>query len=58
MAGAGLDYLNSPAADDLETAAVGAVLISLSELAAGDDGGQRVKSRPLSAAVWARDLPW
>jgi hypothetical protein len=32
MAGAGLDFLNSPAAGDLPTAAVGEVLTSLSEL--------------------------
>jgi hypothetical protein len=32
MAGAGLDFLNSPAAGDLQTAAVGEVLTSLSDL--------------------------
>jgi len=34
MAGAGLDFLNSPAADGLQTAAVGEVLTSLSDLQA------------------------
>jgi hypothetical protein len=34
MAGAGLDYLNSPAADELQTAAVGEVLTSLGQLQA------------------------
>jgi hypothetical protein len=32
MADAGLDFLNSPASDDLQTAAVGEVLTSLSDL--------------------------
>ena len=34
MAGAGLDYLNSPAVDELQTAAVGEVLASLGQLQA------------------------
>ena len=50
MAGAGLDFLNSPAADDLQTAAVGEVLTSLSDLQSRLTAAQAAFLRRFDAA--------